>query len=66
MQVEQIVTTTISQNQNLDKLIMDARKSDDQTYRKAAYKQALDVVLDWAVEIPNYRDKIALYLVQNE
>ncbi|NLJ97055.1 MAG: ABC transporter substrate-binding protein [Clostridiales bacterium] len=42
-------------DQNLDKLIMDARKSDDQTYRKAAYKQALDVVLDWAVEIPNYQ-----------
>ena len=42
-------------DQNLDTLIMDARKSDDQTYRKAAYKQALDVVMDWAVEVPNYQ-----------
>ncbi|MFT4143978.1 MAG: ABC transporter substrate-binding protein [Mobilitalea sp.] len=40
---------------DLDTLIMDARKSDDQTYRKAAYKQALDIILDWAVEIPVYQ-----------
>ena len=39
----------------LDQLIVDARKSDDQNYRKAVYKQALDVVMDWAVEIPNYQ-----------
>jgi peptide/nickel transport system substrate-binding protein len=40
---------------DLDTLIMDARKSDDQAYRKAAYKQALDIILDWAVEIPVYQ-----------
>ncbi|MGF7142876.1 peptide/nickel transport system substrate-binding protein [Anaerotaenia torta] len=40
---------------DLDTLIMDARKSDDQTYRKAAYKQCLDIVMDWAVEIPVYQ-----------
>jgi peptide/nickel transport system substrate-binding protein len=40
---------------NLDELIMTARTSDDQTYRKAIYKQALDIVLDWAVEIPIYQ-----------
>lgn len=39
----------------LDQLIVDARKSDDQNYRKAIYKQALDLIIDWAVEIPNYQ-----------
>jgi len=39
----------------LDQLIVDARKSDDQNYRKAIYKQALDIVIDWAVEIPTYQ-----------
>lgn len=39
----------------LDQLIVDARKSDDQNYRKAIYKQALDTIIDWAVEIPTYQ-----------
>ena len=39
----------------LDQLIVDARQSDDQNYRKAIYKQALDVIIDWAVEIPTYQ-----------
>ncbi|MDP8241202.1 MAG: ABC transporter substrate-binding protein [Candidatus Hatepunaea meridiana] len=39
----------------LDQLIVDARKSDDQSYRKAIYKQALDTLIDWAVEIPTYQ-----------
>lgn len=39
----------------LDQLILDARKSDDQAYRKAIYKQCLDIVADWAVEIPVYQ-----------
>jgi peptide/nickel transport system substrate-binding protein len=39
----------------LDQLIVDARKSDDQNYRKAIYKQALDLIIDWAVEIPTYQ-----------
>jgi peptide/nickel transport system substrate-binding protein len=39
----------------LDQLIVDARKSDDQNYRKAMYKQALDKLIDWAVEIPTYQ-----------
>lgn len=39
----------------LDKLIMDARTSDDQSYRKQVYKEALDELIDWAVEIPNYQ-----------
>jgi peptide/nickel transport system substrate-binding protein len=43
------------QDADLDQLIVDARLSDDQNYRKAVYKQALDVVIDWAVEIPTYQ-----------
>ena len=43
------------QDAELDQLINDARLSDDQNYRKAVYKQCLDIVLDWAVEIPTYQ-----------
>ena len=39
----------------LDQLIVDARKSDNQAYRKAIYKQCLDIIIDWAVEIPAYQ-----------
>lgn len=39
----------------LDSLIMEARTSDDQTFRKAVYKQALDIVVNWAVEVPIYQ-----------
>ncbi len=39
----------------LDQLIVDARKSDDQSYRKAIYRQALDLIADWAVEVPAYQ-----------
>jgi len=43
------------QDEGLDQLIIDARLSDDQNYRKAVYKQALDTIIDWAVEIPTYQ-----------
>jgi len=39
----------------LDQLIVDARASDDQEYRKATYKSCLDIILDWACEIPTYQ-----------
>ena len=39
----------------LDQLILDARATTDQTYRKAMYKACLDIVIDWAVEIPVYQ-----------
>ena len=39
----------------LDKLIMDARSSADQAYRKATYKACLDRIVDAAVEIPVYQ-----------
>ena len=40
---------------NLDTLIMDARASADQSYRKATYKECLDIIKDWAVEVPFYQ-----------
>ena len=39
----------------LDQDIIDARSSADQEYRKSVYKQCLDIILDWAVEIPIYQ-----------
>lgn len=43
------------QDAELDQLIMDARTSADQSYRKSVYKSCLDIILDWAVEIPVYQ-----------
>lgn len=40
---------------DLDQMILDARASTDQTYRKAMYKACLDIVIDWACEIPVYQ-----------
>ena len=45
------------QDQQLDDFIMKARISVDQDFRKAIYKQALDRIMDWAVEIPIYQRK---------
>jgi peptide/nickel transport system substrate-binding protein len=39
----------------LDTKIMAARASADQTFRKGTYKEALDIILDWAVEVPIYQ-----------
>ncbi len=44
----------------LDQLIVDARKSDDQATRRTMYKAALDVIIDWAVEIPVYQRQNAI------
>lgn len=43
------------QDDELDKLIMEARESADQSFRKATYKDAMDIVLDWGVEVPAYQ-----------
>ena len=43
------------QDDELDNLIMEGRTSADQDYRKSIYKAALDLIIDWAVEIPNYQ-----------
>ncbi len=42
-------------DEELDQLILDARSSADLAYRKAMYKACLDIVVDWAVEIPSYQ-----------
>ena len=39
----------------LDKLIMDGRASTDNTYRKSIYKSAMEIILDYGVEIPMYQ-----------
>lgn len=42
-------------DEELDKLIMDARVSFDQEYRKSVYKRCLDIIMEWGVEIPIYQ-----------
>ena len=44
----------------LNKLILDARASLDQSYRKTMYKACLDIVVDWAVEVPVYQRQNAI------
>ena len=44
----------------LDQLILDARSSTDQAYRKAMYKACLDLIIDWAVEVPTYQRQNAI------
>ena len=41
----------------LDEVIADALKTSDQEVRKVLYKQALDIIVDWAVEDPTYQRK---------
>ena len=48
------------QDEELDTLIMDARATTDQNYRKAAYKDCLDIVMDWACEVPMYQRQNAI------
>ena len=40
---------------DLDELIIAARQSTDQTYRKGLYKAAMDIIMDWGVELPIYQ-----------
>ena len=44
----------------LDELILLARRSTDQAYRKTLYKECLDIISDWAVEIPMYQRQNAV------
>ena len=46
----------------LDELIMEARTSADQAFRKATYKQCLDIIIDWAVEVPVYQRQNAIIM----
>ena len=45
---------------DLDQLILDARASTDQAYRKQVYKACLDIVIDWACEVPVYQRQNAI------
>ena len=42
---------------NLDELIIAARKSSDTDFRKATYKSAMEIILDWGCELPMYQRK---------
>ena len=44
----------------LDELILAARKTLDQSARKIMYKECLDIVIDWAVEVPVYQRQNAI------
>ncbi|MEG0805795.1 MAG: ABC transporter substrate-binding protein [Lachnospiraceae bacterium] len=49
-------------DKKLDELITAARKSDDQSYRKAVYKECFDIIMDWSVELPVYqRQNIVIF-----
>ncbi len=47
-------------DKELNQLILDARTSTDQSYRKSVYKACLDIIIDWAVEIPIYQRQNAI------
>ena len=44
-------------DETLDELILDARASSDNAYRKATYKECLEIILSWGVELPLYQRK---------
>ena len=44
----------------LDQLILQARQSTDQSFRKAVYRQCLDIIAQWAVEVPVYQRQNAV------
>ncbi len=48
------------EDKELDELILEGRASTDQEYRKQIYKAALDIVIDWACEIPTYQRQNAI------
>lgn len=47
---------------DLDEMIIAARNSADQSYRKATYKECLETILDWGVEIPTYQRQNAIVI----
>lgn len=50
---------------DLDELIMTARQSTDQDYRKSLYKAAMEIIMDWGVELPVYQRSEA-YVISTE
>ncbi len=49
----------------LDDLIVEARSSTDETFRKGLYKAAMEIIMDWGVEVPVYQRSEA-YIVSTE
>lgn len=47
-------------DKELNEIILDARSTTDQAARKLMYKEALDIIIDWAVEIPTYQRQNAI------
>ena len=47
-------------DEELDNMILEARKSLDQSYRKTLYKACLDTIVDWATEVPVYQRQNAI------
>ena len=45
---------------DLNTIILEARKTTDQAARKDYYKAALNIIIDWAVEIPTYQRQNAI------
>ena len=43
------------QDAELDALIMTGRTTTDQAFRKATYKEALELIMEWGVELPTYQ-----------
>ena len=40
---------------DLDEMIVGGRMSTDQDYRKSLYTAAMDIIMDWGVEVPVYQ-----------
>lgn len=45
------------ESSELDALIIAGRKSADTDFRKATYKEAMEIIMDWGVELPCYQRK---------
>lgn len=53
------------QDPALDDLIMTGRSTTDQAFRKATYKEALELIMSWGVELPTYqRQEATLFSTQ--
>lgn len=52
-------------DEHLDEMILEARTSADHAFRKSTYKECLETILDWAVEIPAYQRQNA-YVISTE
>ena len=44
-------------DEELDQLIVDGKSSADIEYRKSVYKNAMEIIMDWGVELPLYQRK---------